>query len=122
MNSTQLGRWGEDKAADFLQKQGCQLLSRNYRSQFGEIDLIMEQGQILLFVEVKLRKNRSFGGAAAAVTPSKQQKLILTAQAWLASEKRESQVARFDVVEVYAPHGAAEDYQVNWIPNAFEVT
>lgn len=122
MNSTQLGRWGEEQAAAFLQKQGCQLLSRNYRSPFGEIDLIMEQGQILLFVEVKLRKNRAFGGAAAAVTLSKQQKLILTAQAWLASEKRESQVARFDVVEIYAPYGAAGDYQVNWIPNAFEVT
>ncbi len=120
MNSTQLGRWGEEKAARFLQAQGCRLLERNFRTRWGEIDLIMEQGETILFVEVKLRKNTAFGRAAEAVILSKQKKLILAAQAWMAA-KNTSQTARFDVIEVYAPYGAAEDCQLNWIPNAFEV-
>lgn len=116
-----LGNWGEAKAAEFLQKKGIQLLQSNYYTRYGEIDLIMQEQETVLFVEVKLRKNQNFARAADAVTPAKQKKMILTAQAWL-EEHECTKIARFDVVEVYAPKGTTGEYQLNWIPNAFEVT
>ena len=99
MKSTETGRAGEQIAARYLQKQGYRLLAMNYRTRYGEIDLIAQDGDTVVFVEVKTRKDASFAPAYAAVTPKKQERLRQTAQQWMA-EKGE-QPARFDVVEVY---------------------
>ena len=102
--SKTLGNWGEDLAAAFLEKKGCRILGRNYRCPYGEIDLIAEKGEYLLFVEVKLRKSDRFAAAAEYVDKRKQGKLRITAEYWLMEHDTLLQ-PRFDVVEVYAPYG-----------------
>ena len=74
------GLAAEKSAATFLIQHGLKLLHSNYHCVHGEIDLIMQEGKILVFVEVRLRSNPRFGSAAASITPQKQQKLIRTAQ------------------------------------------
>lgn len=73
----------ENQALTFLRQAGCQLLGRQLRCPFGEIDLVVQHQDILIFVEVRARHRTDFGGAAASVTPAKQKKLILSAQWWL---------------------------------------
>jgi len=109
-----LGEDAEQMAAVFLQKQGLKLLERNYRCRFGEIDLILRDKQTLVFAEVRLRKNRNFGGAAASITPQKQTRLIHTAQHYL-SRQHNPPPCRFDVILL----DALADNHIEWIPNAF---
>lgn len=63
------GQAGEDCALAFLQKQGCEPVARNWHCRAGEIDLVVRQGELLLFVEVRYRKSKRFGGAAYSITP-----------------------------------------------------
>lgn len=102
-----IGQAGEDQALAYLQAQGLRLLERNFRCQRGEIDLIMQDGQQLVFVEVRARKNSSHGGAAASVSAAKQRKLSLTAQYYL---QRLAQLprCRFDLI-------AIDDGQIFWL-------
>ncbi len=101
MNTTLVGAWGEEQAAEFLKKKGYKLLECGYRSRFGEIDIIMKDGRIAVFVEVKLRGRSSPAAPREYITASKQKKLRLTAQNWLMNNGPELQ-PRFDVIEVYA--------------------
>ena len=102
--SNALGAWGEEKAARFLMDLGYHIIQRYYHSRYGEIDLIAEDEEYLIFVEVKLRRSVSHGLPEEAVTPGKQEKLRLTAQRYLQIHETNKQ-PRFDVVEVYAPQG-----------------
>ena len=106
-------------AESFLIRRGLALVARNYRCRYGEIDLIMRQAETLVFVEVKLRKTKSgkvdFGGALASITPSKQVKLIATAQHYLAGMKQ-LPPCRFDAVLLNSLN--VDD--VEWLTNAFE--
>ncbi len=102
--SKTLGAWGESLAAVFLEKKGCRIIDRNYRCPYGEIDLIAERGELLLFVEVKLRKSARFARAAEFVDKRKQERLRVTAEYWLMEYDTILQ-PRFDVIEVYAPYG-----------------
>ncbi|MDK4679899.1 YraN family protein [Kingella negevensis] len=77
------GKVAEDQALQFLQANGCQLIARNWHCPYGEIDLIMLSGCILLFIEVKYRKNKQFGGAAYSITPSKLNKIQRSAELYL---------------------------------------
>ena len=105
---------GETSACDFLIKQGMQFTDRRYRSPYGEIDLIMQDGDVLVFVEVKARERGSSQSAQWAVTPKKQQRLIQTALCYLGDHPMyASCVMRFDVVTV------GKDGIVH-IPNAFQ--
>lgn len=99
-----LGRWGEALAADYFRKKGAAVLNANWRCRFGELDLIVSDGAYLCFVEVKLRKNASYGQAAEFVDWRKQGKLRAAAESYLAQHPTQLQ-PRFDVVEVYAPQG-----------------
>jgi len=99
-----LGRWGEMQAAEHLRKKGWRLIAAGWRCRFGEIDLIVQKGGYLAFVEVKLRKNPRFAQAREFVDLRKQEKLRLSAQLYLAANPTRLQ-PRFDVVEVYAPRG-----------------
>ncbi len=113
-----LGGWGEQCASDYLQRQGFRILAQNFRCRFGEIDLIAEDSEYLVFVEVKTRRSTRFGTPAQAVTPAKQRKLTLTAQSWLQEHPTQRQ-PRFDVVEIYA-RGADRPPTIVVLPNAFE--
>ena len=112
----QRGVAAEDRALAFLLQQGLQLITRNYRCRFGEIDLIMRDGESLSFVEVRYRQHRDFGGAAASVALPKQKKLSRTAIHYLARVERNiNAICRFDVIAI-----EAANRQPEWIKNAFD--
>ncbi|HPS32673.1 MAG TPA: YraN family protein [Anaerolineaceae bacterium] len=79
----QLGDWGEQAACDYLEKQGCQILERNYRVRQGEADIIAQKDGRLLFVEVKTRASQAYGYGEDAITPKKLQALLQSADAYL---------------------------------------
>jgi putative endonuclease len=95
-----LGQAGEALAADTLQQQGYAILSRNYRTPYGEIDLIARHGDTLVFVEVKLRRSEFFGPPQAAVNAAKQRHLKLAAQYYLNQQRTADIKFRFDVVAI----------------------
>ncbi len=109
----QSGDAAEALAADYLVRHGLRVLARNWRVRGGEIDLICRDGEMLVFVEVRLRGSQDFGGAAASITRAKQRRLSLAARHYLAGNPE--QPCRFDVVlldDLKADH-------VEWIPHAF---
>lgn len=110
-----IGVAAEQWARQFLQQQGLQPIAQNYRSRFGEIDLIMRDGATLVFVEVRLRSNAHFGGAAASIDSRKQQRLIATAQHYLA-ELKVIPSCRFDAMLM----DDAQGKNLQWLKNAFE--
>ncbi|HSM99209.1 MAG TPA: YraN family protein [Gallionella sp.] len=109
------GAQAESLAAQYLLRQGLTLVAQNYRSRFGEIDLIMQDGMTLVFIEVRLRSNAGFGGAAASIDARKQQRIIHTAQRYLADLVR-IPPCRFDAVLLDDTHGK----NMQWLKNAFE--
>jgi len=111
VNGAQAEQW----AADFLQRQGLKPVAQNYRSRYGEIDLIMQEDSVLVFVEVRQRSRSDFGGAAASIDHHKQQRLIRTAQHYLAQLTR-TPPCRFDVVLM----DDAEGRNAQWLKNAFD--
>lgn len=98
------GAWGEALAAKYLQKKRYKLVATNYRSRFGEIDLIACDRKYLVFVEVKLRKTDRFASAREFVDRRKQDRLRTTAEIYLSEFPTDLQ-PRFDVIEIYAPQG-----------------
>ncbi len=109
------GDKAEDQACQFLKKKGLKLKQRNFSTRFGEVDLIMQDADCLVFIEVRYRKNRDFGGAAVSVTPKKQQKIIKAALAYQQKNAPQSSM-RFDVLAI---EGEGKNQQINWIENAF---
>ena len=118
-DSRRLGRWGEDRAAEYLRDKGYRILAANWKCRFGEIDLVAGDGTCLCFVEVKLRKSAAYGSAAAYVDRRKQEKLRASAMLYLSRRPTDLQ-PRFDVVEVYAPRGTGtENPEIFHLENAF---
>ena len=121
MKKTELGAWGEDRAAALLEQEGYRIRGRNFRCRFGEIDLIAEKENVLAFVEVKLRKSSRHGEAREFVTASKQQKLRTTASFYLAGHAwAQACQPRFDVLEIYAPQGPDGPVSMEHLTDAFE--
>lgn len=112
--SQKIGLAAEQQAQSYLIAQGLKWIASNYRCRWGEIDLIMSEGDYLVFVEVRARSSKSFGGAIASVTYSKQQKLIKAASHYLLVNKIPNKPARFDVLSL-----EGVPLQVDWIKNAF---
>ena len=109
-------RW-ERLAEAYLHRHGLKTLSRNFRCRLGEIDLIMADGECLVFAEIRFRKSRSHGSGAETVTRSKQARIIRTAQRYLQFHNHRSMHAcRFDVVSLGHEQG---QMTVDWIRNAF---
>lgn len=108
------GKDAEQYAASYLQKQHLTLLQQNYRCRFGEIDIIMRDDETLVFVEVRMRTNEAFGGAAASITPFKQSKLLRTARHYIA-ELNVEPACRFDAILLTGNDGKT----IEWIKNAF---
>lgn len=114
-----LGQWGETLVAEDLRRKGWTVTARNFRCRMGELDIVANNGQFLVFVEVKLRKDARFGLAREAVTLTKQRKLRAAAEFYLISHPTRLQ-PRFDVAEVYAPQGVhTKDPRISYIENAF---
>ena len=114
------GAWGEAMAAEYLRKKKYTILAAGYHSRFGEIDLIAQNKQYLVFVEVKLRKSAAFAQAREFVDRRKQDKIRVTASIFLSRYPTNLQ-PRFDVVEIYAPQGRdTAKPELNHIEGAFE--
>ena len=118
MNTKLLGKWGEEQAANYLRSKKYEIISAGYRTRYGEIDLIAKKKNMIVFVEVKLRKNGNFAPAMEFVDGHKQRRLRTTAEIWL-GERELDCLCRFDVVEVYAPKGERGPVRINHIENAF---
>lgn len=112
-----IGQWGEEVAAQYLEKQGCQVLDRNVRTPYGELDIIIRQGEQLVFVEVKTRRGTSFGMPEAAVDRRKQEHLLASAQHYLQSRHALVSDWRVDVVAIIGEPAAGVD-QIIWFENA----
>ena len=113
------GRLGEDRAAAWLTERGLRIVTRNVRCRGGEIDLVCLDRDTLVFVEVRLRGNARFGGAAASITAAKRQRIVLAARWWLTWKGRahQNRPCRFDAV-LFDDDVAASEPQ--WIRGAFE--
>ena len=106
------GRKAEARAATFLEKKGLRIVAHNWRCRFGEIDLVARDGSTLVFVEVRARTSRSFGGAAESIGFAKRRKLIATANLYLAARRLDA-ACRFDAVLIEA------DGRMRWVRDAF---
>ncbi|TCJ16961.1 YraN family protein [Rubrobacter taiwanensis] len=102
MSTRDAGRAGEEIAARYLARAGYELVARNYRTRFGEVDLIVRRGALLVFVEVKLRRGLGFGEPVESVTARKRRKIRRVAEHYLVREGAEFEELRFDVVGVLA--------------------
>jgi len=94
-----LGKWGETVAATYLEANGYTILARNWRCQWGEIDIIVQQNKLLAFVEVRTRRGRALGTPEQSITPRKLDKLVKTAQTYLSQHDLETEW-RLDLVAV----------------------
>ena len=99
------GVWGEHTARAYLERAGYRTVETNFRTRFGEIDIIAERGEYIVFVEVKTRKSDRFAAAREYVTSEKQHPTALQ--------------PRFDVVEVYGGEGTTSVPRINHLENAF---
>ena len=107
-----LGQKGEKIVEEYLKARGCKILKRNYRTPFGEADLVVEDGDEIVFVEVKARTTSRYGAPREAVGKTKQQRYYKIAQYyWLRTGEEPN--ARFDVAEVYA------DGRIEYLKYAF---
>ncbi len=102
MNADALGRRGEAEAEAYLQALGMRTLARRYRGGDGELDLVMEDGEQIVFVEVKASSRGRAGDGMLRVTPAKRRRMIHAASAFLLEREWMERSARFDVVEITA--------------------
>lgn len=107
-----MGRAGERKAEKFLKKTGYKILEKNYKSHFGEIDLIAQKDDEIVFVEVKTRTSIEYGYGSEAVNAKKRDKYYLIAAEYLQKNRKTDFPCRFDVIEI-------NDGKINHIQNAF---
>ncbi|MDP2644638.1 MAG: YraN family protein [Desulfobacterales bacterium] len=114
-----LGKKGESLAATHLQKNGYTILEQNYRSKHGEIDIIAQDKDSLVFIEVKARRSGQFGSPKMAITLKKQRKISMVALYYLKATKQNRAKARFDVVVIDPP--GDHPSQVKTIKNAFDL-
>lgn len=115
--SQRFGKASEDIAAVELRRRGYKILEKNYRTRFGEIDLIAMDGGAIVFIEVKARRSGLFGSPKSAVTLHKQKKISLVAMHYLKTTGNMDKKARFDVVSV-SVHGTTHGIEI--LKNAFE--
>jgi putative endonuclease len=112
-----LGIKGEDLAVKFLKKKGYRILSRNYKTPLGEIDIVAEDGETLVFVDVKTRTDDAFGLPFEAVNHRKREKLRKVALYYLKNVRRKDVASRFDVLSIEA--GGSKN-EIEHILDAFE--
>lgn len=117
-NKTQkLGKLAELEACRFLISRGLKLLNQNYRCFYGEIDLIMQDQDMVVFIEVRCRTRLDYGTPLETVNRCKQMKLVKTATHFLQKKQWLHKVtSRFDIISIFSANGKSE---INWVKNAF---
>jgi putative endonuclease len=118
VDTRQRGRYWERAAESFLQKRGLKTLQRNFQARFGEIDLVMLDGETLVFTEVRYRANQRHGSGADSVTPRKQQRIIRAARLFLQyHDPQQTRPCRFDVISIGRSGGRTV---FDWVRDAFD--
>lgn len=118
--TTESGRHSEEIAARFLQRSGVVILNRNYRSPYGEIDIVGYELEHVIFVEVRARRSAQFLRPIATISLQKRRRIICTALHFLAHDAPwQLSPCRFDVIELIAP--GLSQQQLHWHKNAFEL-
>lgn len=107
-NKREQGTAGEDVAVQFLEKNGYKILERNYRFERAEIDIIAQDGEELVFVEVKTRRSDSYGAPEDAVTEEKQEQIRAAAEGYLYQHDIDNRPCRFDIVAIEFKDGKRE--------------
>jgi putative endonuclease len=107
------GDAAEALAVEFLEARGLRIVARNYRCKAGEVDIIAQSGATTVFVEVRSRRSRSFGGAAESITAAKRRKVLVAARHYLTSRRLDC-ACRLDVVLL-----TGEPPRIEWIQDAF---
>ncbi|MEC8003608.1 MAG: YraN family protein [Pseudomonadota bacterium] len=111
------GAYWEERARQLIESEGATVIARNYTCRFGEIDLIALDRDRLTFIEVRYRNRSDFGSALASVSPAKQQRVLMTAQMFLAShEDYCNRYCRFDIIAFDGPRGSVS---AQWLKGAF---
>ena len=118
MNIGTTGSAGEEYAAEVLTRKGYEIITRNYRSRFGEIDIICKNDKFIAFVEVKTRSSEKYGEPKEAVNFHKQKKILSVAKYYLAKQKEDT-LCRFDVIEVKYNKENNKMTEINHIEDAF---
>lgn len=116
MNRQAVGKFGEDLVCRHLKKNGYRILERNFRTRFGEIDIIAAKKGHTAFVEVKTRNTDDYGAPAESVGVRKQRSIILAAQAYITQTGHARDVFSFDVAEVFLKESKPT---IHYIENAF---
>lgn len=120
MKTKLAGRWGEARAGEYLRQKGYKLIGMNFSTRFGEIDIIAENRQHIVFVEVKLRKSADFAEAREFVDHHKIERIKTAAEIWLSQNETEKH-SRFDVIEIYFSGDLkAPDEKIYHIEDAFQ--
>ena len=114
-----IGRWGENYAEKYLAEKGFNVLERNFRTAYGEIDLIVQSGDLTLFVEVKTRTNDSFGNPETGMTYKKRQHLQRAAEAYIQDHSDLHGDWRIDLLAIHGKPGLIEP-EVKWFENVGE--
>ena len=115
MAEKQSGKQAETLAAQYLARQGLRVIAQNFHCRGGEIDLVCRDGKVLVFVEVRLRRNASYGGAAASITSTKQARIILAARHYLSAHSATESDCRFDCILL----DGLEESRIEWLRDAF---
>lgn len=116
MTSSSVGQWAEDRAARFLESKGFRIFARNFRTRFGEVDLVAEDGESLVLIEVKYRADESFSPVEESLTFAKRKKLIKAGRA-AAARFGENRMIRFDFVALV---GSRESPELRHYENVLE--
>lgn len=110
----------EQRACITLEQAGLRMLSRNYLTRRGELDLVMRERDTIVFIEVRYRRSASHGDAATSVTAGKRQRVILAAQHWLSAHPEHAhRTCRFDVMSYDGPASGARE---TWLRSAFDAS
>jgi len=127
-NTRVIGNRAETHALNYLLDQGLKLLQRNYNCKCGELDLIMTENNIIVFVEVRSRKNSYYGSGAESIDFRKRKKLLASATHFLQNKRMLDEICRFDVISichgqssnVNSVENKSEKLTINWIQDAFQ--
>ncbi len=119
MNKTDIGNAGESAVCRYLRRRRYKILDRNFKTRFGEIDIVAKKGEYIAFVEVKTRQENSMVSGLDAVNSKKQQRIITASVEYMRKHPTELQ-PRFDVAEVTDRKSNLFRYKINYIENAFQ--
>ncbi len=115
-STTTLGAIAEDTAIKFLTKQGLHLIERNFRSRYGEIDLIMKDAEKTVFVEVRYRKNKKYLDPLESINSKKVKHIINTCNFYIQKSNADNSIYRIDIITL---SGNLETPEIHWYQNAF---